>query len=112
VKSERLVALCKLWGTVKYFHPYLAYRPIDWDGALVTAIAEVSTARERAAYAAAVQKMLATLGDPATRVIPQQAADEEDALPTNYLTDDHTLVVTATSYDAQFEIALEQVKIP
>jgi C-terminal processing protease CtpA/Prc len=110
VKSERLVALCKLWGTVKYFHPYLAYRPIDWDGALVTAIAEVSTARERAAYAAAVQKMLATLDDPATRVIPQQAADEEDALPTNYLTDDHILVVTATSYDAQFEIALERIK--
>lgn len=25
-RLERLVALCKLWGAIKYFHPYLAYR--------------------------------------------------------------------------------------
>jgi hypothetical protein len=24
-RIERLVSLCKLWGAVKYFHPYLAY---------------------------------------------------------------------------------------
>ena len=110
MKTERLVALCKLWGTVKYFHPYLAYRAIDWDGALVTAIAEVSVAQDSEAYAAAVETMLATLGDPATRVVAQGAVEEDPPLPTHQLTDDHILVITATSYDAQFSIALERMK--
>ena len=35
-RVERLVGLCRLWGAVKYFHPYLAYRgDIDWDAVLV-----------------------------------------------------------------------------
>jgi predicted secreted protein len=35
VRAERLVGLAKVWGAVKYFHPSLAYREIDWDKALV-----------------------------------------------------------------------------
>jgi C-terminal processing protease CtpA/Prc len=110
VNVDRLVALCKLWGTVKYFHPYLAYRPIDWDAALVNAIADVSAAQDGAAYGGAVEKMLATLDDPATCVIPRKGADEDVPLPTSYLTDDHILVITASSYDAGFEVALERMK--
>src|SRR6476659_4148319 len=30
-RIARLIGLAKAWGTVKYFHPYLAYRDIDWD---------------------------------------------------------------------------------
>jgi hypothetical protein len=101
MRTERLVALCKLWGTVEYFHPYLAYRTSDWDGALVTAIADVSAAGESAAFAAAVEAMVATLGDRATRVIAQDAVEAEPRLPNHRLTDDHILV----SYDAQFSIA-------
>jgi C-terminal processing protease CtpA/Prc len=112
VNTERLVALCKLWGTVKYLHPYLAYRPIDWDGALVTAIADVSAADGSDAYAAAVQTMLATLGDRATRVIAQGTVDDHPPLPTHHLTEDAILVVTATSYDLpQFAVALERMKL-
>ena len=38
-RIERMVGLCKLWGAIKYFHPYLAYRDdIDWDAVLVTTI--------------------------------------------------------------------------
>jgi hypothetical protein len=108
MKTERLIALCKLWGVVKYFHPYLAYRPIDWDAALVTAIPEVSAAENDEAYAAAVQKMLAALDDPATRVVRQRAG--ESPLPTSYLTDDSILIVTAANYDAQWSVALERMK--
>jgi hypothetical protein len=110
VNVDRLVALCKLWGTVKYFHPYLAYRPIDWDGALVNAIADLSGAQDSAAFGAAVEKMLSTLDDRATCVVPRKGADEDDPLPTSYLTDDHILVITASSYDAGLEVALERMK--
>ena len=30
-RIERLAALGRLWVSIKYFHPWLAYRPIDWD---------------------------------------------------------------------------------
>ncbi len=65
---ERLAHL----GKLRYLHPYLAYKEIDWDGALVRAIPAVRAARTPAEYAAAVQTMLAALGDPVTRVVPER----------------------------------------
>lgn len=67
VRVERLVALAKVWGTVKYFHPYLAYREIDWDKALVEAIPRVSAAKTDENYKTAVNQMLAVLNDESTR---------------------------------------------
>lgn len=67
---ERLAHLAKLWGTVHYLHPYLAYKEIDWDAALVRAIPGVRAAKTPDEYAAAVRTMLAALDDPATRVQP------------------------------------------
>ena len=72
-REERLVRLGRLWGQVRYRHPSLAYKDINWDAALVTAIPKVEAAKDRAAYAAAVQEMLEELRDPATRV---QRAEE------------------------------------
>jgi hypothetical protein len=71
---ERLARLAKLWGTVRYFHPYLAYRDLDWDAAAVAAIPKVRTAKSAEDYRAAVAGMLAVLGDPATFVEPQTVA--------------------------------------
>ncbi|MFL6258058.1 MAG: S41 family peptidase [Pyrinomonadaceae bacterium] len=67
-RVQRLVGLAKVWGAVKYFHPALAYREIDWDKALVEAIPKVQTARTPQEYTAALNQMLAVLGDARTRV--------------------------------------------
>jgi C-terminal processing protease CtpA/Prc len=75
-REERLVRLGRLWGQVRYRHPYLAYKDIDWDAALVAAIPKVEAAKDRAAYAAAVQDMLEELRDPATRV--QRAEERQE----------------------------------
>jgi C-terminal processing protease CtpA/Prc len=69
VRTERLVRLCKVWGTVRYLHPHLAYKDVDWDAALVAALPKVEAARDDQEYGAAVQAMLDRLGDPATRVV-------------------------------------------
>ena len=29
--TERLAGLGRLWGAAKFFHPFLAYKEIDWD---------------------------------------------------------------------------------
>ena len=105
-RVERLVGLCKLWAAVKYFHPYLAYRDLDWDAALVAAIPKANQARKPEHYAAAVQGMLASLGDPWTRVVAEaprvtaspdpKPAGEHD--PSYRLTEDKILVITLHHY--------------
>jgi C-terminal processing protease CtpA/Prc len=65
------MATARLWVTVEYFHPYLAYRDIDWDQALVTAIPKIRSAANTADYCTAVAGMLAELHDPETFVLPE-----------------------------------------
>ena len=67
-ETERLVAVAKMWTTVKYFHPYLADRPIDWDKALIGALPRIRKARDTAELKAALGTMLSVLADPLTRV--------------------------------------------
>lgn len=69
-RLERLAAFGKLWAAVKYFHPWLAHKPLDWDAALLENLPRAASAAGPSEYAAAVQSMLAALGDPATRVLP------------------------------------------
>ncbi len=71
---DRLIAVAKVWATVKYFHPYLADRPIDWDKALLDALPRIRSARDAAEYKTAMDAMLSVLGDPLTRVL---SADEK-----------------------------------
>jgi len=65
-RIARLVGLAKVWGTVKYFHPFLAYRNIDWDKALVETIPKVNAAHTPQDYQAALNQMLAVLNDKST----------------------------------------------
>ena len=69
LRVQRLASLCKLWGAVKYFHPYLAYKPVDWDMALVQTIPRVKAASSPAEYQAALDHLLSFLDDPATRTM-------------------------------------------
>jgi len=88
-REERLESLARLWGQVRYRHPALAYKNIDWDAALVAAIPRVEAAKDRAAYAAAVQDMLDELKDPATRILrpdeQQEAAQKGPTVPVREL---------------------------
>jgi C-terminal processing protease CtpA/Prc len=106
---ERLVGLCRLWGAIKYFHPYLAYREdIDWDAALVAAIPEVRAANNGGDYAAAVQDMLAALDDPVTRVISQEpvntASPPDESQPSYAFTPENILIVRINYYQDLFDI--------
>lgn len=65
-EQDRLIATARLWGTVKYFHPYLAYRGIDWDKALTDALPSIRSASSPAEYARAISAMLNALHDSAT----------------------------------------------
>ena len=97
-RVKRLLALSRVWGTVKTLHPSLAYKTVDWDAALVTAIPKVSGARDTQAFADAVRQMLATLRDPVTKVIEKNGARtprpaSADPPPASGLTPDGVLVL-------------------
>jgi C-terminal processing protease CtpA/Prc len=68
-RKERLAGLIRVWGAIRFFHPYVAHGPIDWDGALVRAIPKVESSQTAEQYTAAVESMLAELHDPQTHVI-------------------------------------------
>jgi C-terminal processing protease CtpA/Prc len=65
---ENAAALGRVWGTVKYVHPALAFREVDWDAALVEALPKATAAKTPDALAEAVGAMLRRLDDPLTRV--------------------------------------------
>lgn len=69
--TDRLVAVGKLWVTVRYFHPYLAYRNIDWDQAFCDSLTPIREAKTPDEYAAALNRLLDALHDPATRARAQ-----------------------------------------
>ncbi len=101
IRIERLATLGRLWYAARLFHPYLAYRTIDWDSALVATIPRVSAARTADEYAAAVQGMLDALGDPATHIARPQTAGQPNARepdPRARWTADSVLVISATNY--------------
>lgn len=73
-RIERLEGLARVWGTVKYFHPYLATRAVDWDKALIETIPRVNAAKNATEYRAAIGQMLSVLNDKNTFVEIETAA--------------------------------------
>ena len=67
-EAERLATVGRIWGQVKFFHPWLRYKPIDWDEALVAALPRIRAATTHDEFAAAVGALLERLGDSVTRV--------------------------------------------
>ncbi|HYO75672.1 MAG TPA: S41 family peptidase, partial [Thermoanaerobaculia bacterium] len=72
-RVEWFAKLADLWADVKYFHPHMLMRPVDWDGALLRAIPAVRDAQTHRQFVDAVGAMLAELGDSATRVVEAPA---------------------------------------
>jgi C-terminal processing protease CtpA/Prc len=99
--TARLASLGRLWGVVKYFHPMLASRGVDWDSALVATIPRVKNARSRAEYLESVDQMLGVLSDPLTRVNrpPVRAVPATDTSLT--VLADSTLIVKIGDVSAQ-----------
>ena len=56
-ETDRLARLARVWAAVKYLHPFMVQRPIDWDGALVRAIPKVRAAETDEDVASAVGSM-------------------------------------------------------
>lgn len=69
----RLESLCRVWGTVKFFHPWIVApsdgKPIDWDAALIETIPLVEKASTLEEFRAAIDHLLSALHDPSTKTM-------------------------------------------
>lgn len=101
--TDNLVGLARVWAAAKYLHPYLGYRDIDWDKALITAIPAVSEARTSQQYGAAIQTMLDAMQDPVTRIVPPVAGEPPDSSVSSTTTD------SAREYDPRIRLGQDGV---
>jgi hypothetical protein len=97
---ERLATLARVWAAVKFLHPYMLQKEIDWDAALVRAIPAVRAAATDDDFARAVGSMLGELGDPATHVLQSAPRAQSGADATLYQWAGDTLVINAGPYAA------------
>jgi C-terminal processing protease CtpA/Prc len=96
MNTNRLAQVCKLWGRIKYLHPHLAYKDIDWDAALVNALPKIMASSDAASYAKAVGEMLEVLQDPATRIEHKNTwgeAEPDAPIATSSLSEDGILLI-------------------
>jgi C-terminal processing protease CtpA/Prc len=66
---DRLMDAGKIYGQVKYFHPYLQYKDINWDSAFIVKVPTIIAAKDKKDYAAALQDLFSVLKDPVTSVL-------------------------------------------
>lgn len=109
--NDRLIAIGKLWATVKYFHPKLANASLDWDKALVEALPKIRDAKTSPEYAKSVQTMLdRSLHDEATYVISQPVS----SIPASLKIDkapNGTLVISQTAGQPASDAAQQLAKL-
>ncbi|WP_345050827.1 S41 family peptidase [Hymenobacter glaciei] len=100
---ERVAKLSELYGHVKFFHPYLGYKRINWDSAFAQAAPRVAQAQTDAETVAAIGQLLAVLSDGATTVrlvgprpkaAPGAASDSVQV----YFAPDSVLVLQTNNY--------------
>ncbi len=78
-RKLRLLALGKLWVHIELFHPYLAYKDIDWDDAFVKTIPKIDSVKSAADYREAVSDMLSALDDFQTYAYNEAVRDTDIA---------------------------------
>ena len=59
---ERLAALGKVWGFLKYHHPNVATGTVNWDHAVVTAVGSVKAATTPSQFQAAILSLIDAAG--------------------------------------------------
>ncbi|MBO0929427.1 S41 family peptidase [Fibrella aquatilis] len=100
---ERVAKLSELYGHIKFFHPYLGYKPINWDSAFAVAAPLVAQAKTDEETATALRQLLAVLNDDATTVQVKNGATPAATTKTAdtvqvYFGPDSTLVLTTNNY--------------
>jgi Peptidase family S41 len=90
---NRLADAGKVYGYIKYFHPYLQYKSLNWDSLFASNVEGIIEAKSKDEYAEAMQRMLAPLNDDMTCVSNISADKNYRFKPTQYNITDSVLYI-------------------
>jgi hypothetical protein len=115
---NRLADAGKVYGLVKYFHPYLQYKTLNWDSVFAANVEGIIVAKSKEEYSDVMQRMLSVLNDNLTCVVSTPQANNNDSVrTTSYKIKDSLLYVsmndiTGDSYNKIVEACqnLDKVK--
>lgn len=114
---ERVAKLSELYGHIKFFHPYLGYKPINWDSAFAATAPLVANAKTDDQTVTAIRQLLSVLGDDATTVQLKAKPTTASTTTTDsiqvYLRPDSVLVLKTNQYAgvADFEMTIEKLSM-
>lgn len=88
-QTQTLVAIGKVWGFLKYYHPQLATGKVDWDNQLVQLIDESATIQSKADLSARLLSSIKQLGPvkPCSRCSPPDSTSFTRNLDLSWLAD-------------------------
>ena len=91
---NRLADAGKVYGYIKYFHPWLQYKNINWDSAFAANVEGIINAKSKSEYANVMQKLFSCLNDNMTTVIDESQKEATYYLqPTTYQITDSILYI-------------------
>jgi len=65
---NRVADAGKIYGYIKYFHPFLQYKQVNWDSAFAANVEGIIDAKNKEEYAAVMQRLFSVLNDNLTTV--------------------------------------------
>jgi C-terminal processing protease CtpA/Prc len=96
---NRLADAGKVWGYIKYYHPYLQYKNISWDSAFAATVPDILAAKNKDDYEKCVENLFSVINDPVTAVIHRQQLETEVKYP-DIVIADSVMVITLEDYRA------------
>jgi len=69
IQYKRVEEAGKVWGHIKYLHPYIQQQSINWDSAFAYSVPFFLQSKSKEDYTTQLRKWLSLLGDPQTRLI-------------------------------------------
>lgn len=96
-QTHRLADAGKLWGYIKYFHPYAQTKRVNLDSAFAASVPSIIAAKNKTDYIHSLEKFLSVLDDPLTTII-QDSAAQSSKVPLRYFIQDSVLYVDAANY--------------
>ena len=92
---NRLADAGKVYGLVKYFHPFLQYKNINWDSVFAANVEGIIGAKSKREYGDVLKRMLSVLDDNLTCIVSApQPNNNDSARTTSYKIKDSLLYVS------------------
>ncbi len=82
-ETEKLLATCKVWGFLKYYHPKVASGQLDWDKQLLDKLPKIEKAETKEDFSLILENWIDELG-PIKEVAPIVASKEVDHFDKNF----------------------------